>query len=95
MTKEQLEAWLENHSSSTVYTGTGDERLKVSRSIHAGEEEIKQLLSDCVDHITPKQLTEADNLDFTLYEAEPKGNCYYAYNCAVAEVKKAKKDLGL
>lgn len=44
----------------------------------------------------PKQLTEADNLDFNLHDDDPKGNCYYAYNCAIDDMKRAvKKAVGL
>ena len=39
----------------------------------------------------PKQFTESDKLDFNLHDDDPEGNCYYAYNCAIAEMCKAAK----
>lgn len=41
--------------------------------------------------LSPKQLTETDKLDFSLHDDDPEGNCYYAYNCAIAEMKSAAK----
>lgn len=57
--------------------------------------EIRQLIRDVIGRVTPTQLTTADNLNFELHDDDPKGNCYYAYNCAVAEMKEATKRLGL
>lgn len=46
--------------------------------------------------LAPRQLTKADNLDFNLHDDDPEGNCYYAYNCAIGEMKRAaRKAAGL
>lgn len=41
--------------------------------------------------LAPEQLTEADKLDFNLHDDDPEGNCYYAYNCAIGDMKRAAK----
>lgn len=41
--------------------------------------------------LAPRQLTAADELDFNLHDDDPEGNCYYAWNCAVAGIDKAAR----
>jgi len=46
---------------------------------------------DRFENRAPRQLTEADKLDFTLHDDDPAGNRYYAYNCALDEARVAAR----